>query len=83
MKSGKIDLDRIDRKSVEVCGIRFGEYPDFESAYVGIARWKNGKPLTDQELQDFKAEHENVIYDYFYDAYCDLYGLKEDEYNYL
>ena len=49
---------------IEVDGIDASDYPDFCDAFASYAIWHDtGKPLTDDELEEFNEVCKDAIYD--------------------
>jgi len=46
-----INLNKIEKKSIEVEGVDRSDYPDFCDTYFSRAVWLSGLPLTDEELE--------------------------------
>ena len=45
----------VDYYSIEIDGMDRRDHPDYVDAFVTYAEyWKNGKPLTDEELEDMQ-----------------------------
>ena len=42
--------DEIEMSSVEVDGVDSADYPDFSDSFISYAEFKNGTPLSDEEL---------------------------------
>ena len=57
-----IDLGNIEGSSVSVDGIDTKDYPDFTDAYIDYAEWKDGTPLTDDELDALNDQHSDYVY---------------------
>ena len=49
---------------IEVDDIDMSDYPDFCDAFASDAKWEDtGKPLTDDELEEFNEVCKDAIYD--------------------
>jgi hypothetical protein len=48
--------DNLDYSSIEIDGVDSRDYPDFSDAHVAYAEWKDGTPLTDDELIAFDPD---------------------------
>ena len=46
----KLKLTGIDYGSIEIDGVNSSDYPDYADVYISYAEWKDGAPLTDDEL---------------------------------
>lgn len=58
---GGLNVRMIDPSSVEVENVHSNDYPDFVDAYISYAQYKNGKPLTDQELDMLNDQHSDFV----------------------
>ena len=51
-----MNFDDLDISSIVVEGIDMKDYPDFVDSHAVEACWKNGKALTELELEELTAE---------------------------
>ena len=54
---GKVNVDDIDTKSIEVEDIFTWDHPDYADAYISYAEFNDGTPLNDDQL-DWIMDHE-------------------------
>jgi hypothetical protein len=47
--------------NLEIEGVYISDYPDFCDAYFCYAKWENGTPLTDHELEELTRERGDVV----------------------
>ena len=52
----------VDMGSIEIEGIDGRDYPDFSDAFVSMAEWDNGEPLSEDELNELQDQHSDLIY---------------------
>jgi len=45
-----VDLNEIDESTIIVSGIDTKDYPDFADSFIQYAEFKDGTPLTDEQL---------------------------------
>ncbi len=45
-----VDLNEIDESTIVVGGIDMKDYPDFADSFIQYAEFKDGTPLTDEQL---------------------------------
>jgi len=57
-----IDIDQIDIGSLEVDNANTRDYPDFADAYFSAGQWKDGRNLTDDELDILGSEQGDLLY---------------------
>lgn len=56
-------VEDIDTRTIVVENIAMWDYPDFCDAYIDHARWKDGTPLTEDELEELNIEHTDYVYE--------------------
>ena len=56
-----LDLDRLNVDSIVVDGIDMRDYPDLVDSYAEYAEWKNGDPLTDEQLEELNESHCGIV----------------------
>jgi hypothetical protein len=66
LKYAPIDIDKIGE--VQIDGIDKRDYPDFADAYFGYVEWKDGTPLTDDELERLTTEHYEFLHEKIMDT---------------
>lgn len=49
----------LNKKSIEIENVDMKDYPDFCDAFISYAEWKDGTPLTDDELEKIDSETVN------------------------
>ena len=49
--------------TIEIDGIETYDYPDFCDAYATYAEYEDGQPLTDEQLNKFNEESQDVIHE--------------------
>jgi len=59
----RIDLSELDYKSIELEGVDTRDYPKFCDAFISEALWKNGTPLTEEELDILHEDHPELVYE--------------------
>ena len=47
-----LNTDNVDFSSIELDGIDHRDYPDYCDAYVSYAEFKDGTPLTDDQMDE-------------------------------
>lgn len=65
-------MDFSNIKNVSVEGIDPRDYPDLVDAFITYAEWENGKPLTDEELDELNDDSD-LRYDYVAEAFINNY----------
>ena len=55
-------IDMIDLQSVEIEGLERHEYPDFANAHIIYATYKNGTPLSYEELDQLNSEESTQLF---------------------
>jgi len=63
-----IDIDQIDIGSLEVGGVNTRDYPDFDG-YFSAGKWKDGRDLTDDELDILGSEQGDLLYNKIEDMF--------------
>jgi len=63
LKHVPLDLNGIDFKSFEMEDVCSRDYPDFADAFISYAEYHNGKPLTDDEIEQLNDEHSDIVYE--------------------
>jgi len=58
----------VDVGSIEIDGIDGRDYPDFSDAFVSAARWDDGTPLTEDELNELESQHSDLVYEIISDV---------------
>ena len=53
----------VDVASIEIDGIDGRDYPDFSDAFVSAAKWDDGTPLTEDELNELEGQHPDLVYE--------------------
>ena len=53
----------IDVSSIEIDGIDTRDYPDFCDAYMASAEYKDGTPLTDDELDELMDKYDCLTHE--------------------
>lgn len=61
-------LERVDTSSAYATNITMSTYPDFSDAYIEEMRWKNGKAMTVEEIEEFTDLFPDEVYDIIYDC---------------
>lgn len=54
------DVSEVDESSVIVDNIDMLDYPDFSDAFIRYAEFKDGTPLTDEQLEDLNKDSDFV-----------------------
>ena len=57
----------VDIGSIEIEGIDTRDYPDFSDAYAVYAKFEDGTPLTDSELDELNDNYGDVIHELIFD----------------
>jgi hypothetical protein len=64
-KNTSFDISDIDEASIILDDINTRDYPDFSDAYISYAEFKDGTPLTDEQLDELNRDssfiHEMVM----------------------
>lgn len=64
-KNTSFDISNIDEASIILDDINTRDYPDFSDAYISYAEFKDGTPLTDEQLDELNRDssfiHEMVM----------------------
>ena len=64
-KNTSFDISDIDEASIILDDINTRDYPDFSDAYISYAEFKDGTPLTDDQLDELNRDssfiHEMVM----------------------
>lgn len=55
-----VDLNEIDESTIIVSGIDTKDYPDFADSFIQYAEFKNGAPLTDEQLDELNKDSDFV-----------------------
>jgi len=58
----------VDAASIEIDGIDGRDYPDFSDAFVSAAKWDDGTPLTEDELNELESQHSDLVYEIISDV---------------
>jgi hypothetical protein len=58
----KLKLTGIDYGSIEIDGVDWNDYPDYADVYIYYAEWKDGTPLTNEELDKLNELDEFIDY---------------------
>ena len=61
-------LNSIDMASVELAGVETYDYPDFVDAYVDSAYYKNGRPLSNNDI-DKLNDMDDVVQQLAHDSF--------------
>ena len=61
-------LDDIDMSSIELGGVDAADMPDYADVYVYVSDFKNGTPLTDEQLDYLTDTYPDVIQDRAFDS---------------
>tara|TARA_R110000765_G_scaffold426448_1_gene542123 strand:+ start:152 stop:880 length:729 start_codon:yes stop_codon:yes gene_type:complete len=72
-------LADIDHGSIEIDGIDMNDYPDFVDAFIAVANFEDGTPLTDQELDQLNDEMADEIHDLAYQSLFEGKSTREQE----
>lgn len=56
-----MDVTKID--DIEFDGVDFSDYPDFCDVVVVAATWKDGRDLTEAEIDQLMDEHDDFVYE--------------------
>lgn len=60
-------LNNVKVIDVEVDGIDMKDHPDYCDAYISEAKFENGKPLTDEQLEELQEQNYSEFYELLYD----------------
>ena len=66
VKSGKskdVNVSDIDESSVVLDGVDTKDYPDFSDAYISYAEFKDGTPLTDEQLDKLNEDYPDFVHE--------------------
>lgn len=55
-KSTSFNISDIDEASIILDDINTRDYPDFSDAYISYAEFKDGTPLTDEQLDELNRD---------------------------
>lgn len=58
-----INGKEVDLSSIEIDGVDENDYPDFADVYISYAKYIDGTPLTDKELDEFSDKHFDMAYE--------------------
>ena len=58
------EKDYTQIEDVDVDGIDMGDYPDFCDAFICSAYWKDGTPLTEEEVDELNMNHREIVDEY-------------------
>ena len=58
-----IDIDKVDLKSLVIEGISHYDHPDYCDAFYSSGYYIDGKPLSDDELDELKDMDSNLFYE--------------------
>ena len=56
-----MDVTKID--DIEFDGVDYSDYPDFCDVVVVAATWKDGRDLTEAEIDQLMDEHGDFVYE--------------------
>ena len=56
-----MDVTKID--DIEFDGVDYSDYPDFCDVVVVAATWKDGRDLTEAEIDQLMDEHDDFVYE--------------------
>jgi len=68
----------VDIRSIEIEDIDTSDYPDFTDAYITYAEYKDGTPLTEEELIKFEEENYGIVGELILDRQLYLEGNEEE-----
>ncbi len=58
----------IDKLSLDVADVHSWDYPDFSDAHFCNAYYKDGTPLTDEEIEQLNEKYADVLWDMAYES---------------
>ena len=64
-----VDLTKLDFNSIEVDGVDPNDAPDYADAYVDYAEYKDGTPLTDEEIDYLNDYHSAIAQEHLSGVY--------------
>ena len=64
-----IDINNVDINSLQVGNVIRSQYPRFEDAIFASGNFKDGTPLTEDELEQLKGEQNDLFYDMLMDEF--------------
>ena len=62
-EQGSVDRDSVDVHSLEIDGIDMTDYPDFVDAYFSAGQFKDGRDMSDEELEALKEQDSDLFYE--------------------
>jgi hypothetical protein len=66
----KLKAIGVNYNSIEIDGVNSNDYPDYADVYISYAEWKDGTPLTNDELD--KLNELNEFNDYAHELAHDM-----------
>lgn len=60
-------MEGVDIKSIKIEGIDTKDFPDFTDAYISYAEYDNGIKLTDEELEKYQEENQDIVNELIHD----------------
>lgn len=75
--TGDMLAPKVDMSTLEIDGVDPSDYPDFVDTYISAADFKDGTPLTDEELDQLTDEMRDELHQMAFDSL--LEGLSERE----
>jgi len=60
--NSKLKNPGVEYGSIEIDGVNPDDYPDYADVYISYAEWKDGTPLTNEELDKINELDEFIDY---------------------
>jgi hypothetical protein len=60
--NSKLKNPGVEYSSIEIDGVNPDDYPDYADVYIYYAEWKDGTPLTNEELDKLNELDEFIDY---------------------
>lgn len=65
-------LDNVNVVDIEIDGIDMKDYPDFCDAYISDAKFEDGTPLTDEQLEKLQEQNPCAFGEAVFDTVLDI-----------